>query len=1373
MSSEINTKKRKSDEGVAEDDAGVKRQKTEDVIKGSQKVVKLLYQGEPSFEIILEPDKHQILGRTNPTLAAHIKGISTDSFLSREAIDVHVNGAHLVSITVTGSNPARLTRRNGEEKKLLQKGSSEILAPGDSFELAVNPKTQLGRYSFSLVVENGSNIAKQHTPPQIVPRATQPEISVAPTQIMMSQQVIVPEVVKSKPEPLSAEEKELKDFILSITNDMEYVFNAAKEQGFTSIQLFLDLVTEEKDLNDIPNLKVAHRKLLFRALEKLRKQSSSPSVTPSTSIVSESMNAETQAIAPAPPAASSSAANEVIVVDDKMDVDLSAGTEEAVVVEPPAPVPPPPCSVCVVQTSCIKCEACYIPDPAELLKREAEERAEAEKKAQKKEKRKNDDSMEVDDDIDGNSEDEDVAKVDRAPKPSVAFCYHCSLKKHLALPVDDVWKHHPEIVDQALMGIQRSVVEQDELRRETEALQIAKETLEKLAPLLETPGIATKTRIEHLVKERKALEDDAKLPSSLIVVMGDTGAGKSSTLNAVLGEEDILPTNGMRACTASIIEMRYNPLAESGRSKPYIGEIEFVTVAEWAAELQALYTDCISPETGKFLQRPDPESQAGISLAKIKLVYGYDIKFDDFPTADSLLRLRNSVTRNLGQIVRLEATKPAQFRRQIEKYADSTNNTAELSYWPLVKRISIMGPWEVLKSGAVLVDAPGVRDDNSARDNVVKSMLRNGNSIWIVSNIKRAVNDKTAKEMLGEGFRRMLLMDGLYSTITFIATHADQLNRTEMVKNLKLPRDTPLLEVAKARNAYTRTRIKADFKAGLEEMARNAKQSADAVRSFYLPVFTVSSFDYQKCVGHFAADGGPSTFVDPEDTEIPALKRYVYELTIRRRHEAIVRYLNRVQAFMANVEHFLSDEGTQDRDSRERIYELFMECKKGLTATLDQQLQALQTDLDTSVKNTVLNSLPTGVRSAEDNAVSTVTKWSAPKVRSAAPANGTGLHWASYRATVRRDGIFSSPAAGSVNFNQDLAEPIFRFISVNWDQLFGVQISQIFKRHQERIIASIKQSNAKFNEHLATLGVDKTRLARNEQHIVSVQQGRVQQKLDVIRNEIAEKQRDISRTIVPAVQEKMRPAYNVAAGRCGTGVYDMMKKDISSHIETYRYHMFKEASQLLIQGLADLNQGAIQQVNQMHLDLMQELTLLNQAFWEQPPNADKTLRHNVLVAARQLNAHINRAIQEIAHSELYEEQKRQQVIHEGRDAAEAEKAAAQLQHAAEATAKELQDDLNEELNKEREKADENQAAITDLYNLITNIAPRAETDQEKLDRQLAMELDAEMRRLDAEEAHNNSEEENDDDDDDDDDDDGGDDDDDDDEDDSDEDASPK
>jgi hypothetical protein len=48
------------------------------------------------------------------------------------------------------------------------------------------------------------------------------------------------------------------------------------------------------------------------------------------------------------------------------------------------------------------------------------------------------------------------------------------------------------------------------------------------------------------------------LDKSSIVVLGNTGAGKSTLLNAFLDEEELLPTNAMRACTASIIEMEYN-----------------------------------------------------------------------------------------------------------------------------------------------------------------------------------------------------------------------------------------------------------------------------------------------------------------------------------------------------------------------------------------------------------------------------------------------------------------------------------------------------------------------------------------------------------------------------------------------------------------------------------------------------------------------------------------------------------------------------------------------------------------------------------------------------------------------------------------------
>jgi ATPase subunit of ABC transporter with duplicated ATPase domains len=57
----------------------------------------------------------------------------------------------------------------------------------------------------------------------------------------------------------------------------------------------------------------------------------------------------------------------------------------------------------------------------------------------------------------------------------------------------------------------------------------------------------------------------------VIGVVGDTGAGKSSMLNALLGEEEVLPQNGMRACTACVVEVSYAP------SSAYTAEIDFVS----------------------------------------------------------------------------------------------------------------------------------------------------------------------------------------------------------------------------------------------------------------------------------------------------------------------------------------------------------------------------------------------------------------------------------------------------------------------------------------------------------------------------------------------------------------------------------------------------------------------------------------------------------------------------------------------------------------------------------------------------------------------------------------------------------------------------
>lgn len=53
-----------------------------------------------------------------------------------------------------------------------------------------------------------------------------------------------------------------------------------------------------------------------------------------------------------------------------------------------------------------------------------------------------------------------------------------------------------------------------------------------------------------------------------IGVVGDTGAGKSSLLNALVHEDCVLETSGWRACTAVCTELSYLHEGEG-----YVGEV--------------------------------------------------------------------------------------------------------------------------------------------------------------------------------------------------------------------------------------------------------------------------------------------------------------------------------------------------------------------------------------------------------------------------------------------------------------------------------------------------------------------------------------------------------------------------------------------------------------------------------------------------------------------------------------------------------------------------------------------------------------------------------------------------------------------------------
>lgn len=263
----------------------------------------------------------------------------------------------------------------------------------------------------------------------------------------------------------------------------------------------------------------------------------------------------------------------------------------------------------------------------------------------------------------------------------------------------------------------------------------------------------------------------------------------------------------MRACTAVVTEMSYNTSNDPG--KKYHAEIEFITRDDWAKEVATLMKEFLTENGGLAREISDENSDAGIAWAKFHSVYPR-ITRDGLAgcTVDRLLSER-SVTAVLGTTRTMKSAYPDAFYRQLQRFVDSkekvakkgkdkapenSRNNFELEYWPLIKVVKIYIKAQPLSTGAVIVDLPGVHDANAARAAVAQSYMKQCTGLFIVAPITRAVDDKAAKTLLGDTFKRQLKFDGGFSSVTFICSKTDDISITEAVDSLGLEGEVHELE---------------------------------------------------------------------------------------------------------------------------------------------------------------------------------------------------------------------------------------------------------------------------------------------------------------------------------------------------------------------------------------------------------------------------------------------------------------------------------------------------------------------------------------------------------------------------------------------------
>ncbi|KAI6827790.1 hypothetical protein KC340_g9470 [Hortaea werneckii] len=819
-------------------------------------------------------------------------------------------------------------------------------------------------------------------------------------------------------------------------------------------------------------------------------------------------------------------------------------------------------------------------------------------------------------------------------------------------------------------------------------LRVLKELSEPLQQLTDS-GDATAwlTQIEDV--RRLAVKN-----RTVVGVVGNTGAGKSSVINAMLDEERLVPTN-------------------------------------------------FFDENGTITREiSNPDSQAGIAYAKIRAVYHRHTKeMLANSTIDSLMRAK-SVTDVLGTTRRINEKEPHDFYRRLQNYVDSkekgtekldkngnkiTNPKREFEFWPLIKVVKICTKADALSTGAVIVDLPGVHDSNAARAAVAENYMKQCTGLWILAPINRAVDDKAAKTLLGDTFKRQLKYDGTYNAVTFICSKTDDISRTEATDSLGIGKemeelDEKLEQVSRQKRTLhkrlqefeTQKKDHADVSDRVDEQLeafRDLLERAKEGETVYPPKqeakkrkrdgkrsstsrkkrrsHSISSdsdandqssdpdFDDDSAAdSNDEADDADKTDCEPltvyqieakldemrklkkecrqnrqqieqkvrdirkqmaplkaEEAAIDAKQsalciagRNAYSRdAIRYDFAAGIRELDQENAEEEDPEHFNPEEDLRDYDEVARNLPVFCVSSRayqklsgrlkkdkdvpgewtssqlsplleqshaaldvyGLVGTkmtgqqrdiersyLSRELRKLEKDLEKAVDNTIEDAEATlreqvfdkfapAVDSAEANALGIADGWGAHR-------NDGGLHFMTYRATVRRSGVYQG-AAGLRDFNQELIQPVYKQLASAWEKAFQRRLPHILQSFTKAGSAMLKKFHTAVadrcrqqGQSIARIGMLKTQLGAYDAIIKDMANNMIRQ--------INDGQRDINREFTPVISKAMSPAYDVTSAESGPGCYMRMKNAMHHHVDNNRRVMFNNATkqvQKSIMGLCE------------------------------------------------------------------------------------------------------------------------------------------------------------------------------------------------------------
>ncbi|CAK1360346.1 hypothetical protein CB0940_06407 [Cercospora beticola] len=320
-------------------------------------------------------------------------------------------------------------------------------------------------------------------------------------------------------------------------------------------------------------------------------------------------------------------------------------------------------------------------------------------------------------------------------------------------------------------------------------------------------GDLVKAVFAHLLRTAAALKIAPSKRKRHICLVGDSGAGKSSIINCILGIPELALVLGL-AKSVTMVATSYES-AFPWQTKRFAARIVLLSHREIRAKLRGLCADYFSYQLElvevrkvaqaravKTLDVEDNEGDASKAeqpsevretkreaaqsafevfrslFRKREKEFGNDERGKEFlrladgkleETVNEFMKWctdllpkateqpANSNSRKKTNSVQLEAETQEKLHTQLQMYAESEqtlSKTPNSSLWALVSKIHIGIRDVPILEHAIFVDWPGASDKNSLRAKASNQRVSDCDEIWIVGQISRVTTNRTVADAL-------------------------------------------------------------------------------------------------------------------------------------------------------------------------------------------------------------------------------------------------------------------------------------------------------------------------------------------------------------------------------------------------------------------------------------------------------------------------------------------------------------------------------------------------------------------------------------------------------------------------------------------------